>query len=351
MNTGVSRQYPSVYVTRYMGAKYKLLDLIVPAIERLSCPGSTVVDLMAGTHSVGYALKGRNVVFANDIQAYSEVFGIALLLNSKFPIVSDRVLRDFQGLDGRNGEPGWFTEVYRDTYFSESQCVEIENLRERIADIHDRELQAVYLLALCSAMSLCQSSPGHFAQFMPAEHPRIQKLRSMSVGEAFLKRCLDLHIDTTNLGNRVFRLDSTDLLGSDLLADNAPPGSVLYLDPPYSSAQYSRYYHLLETVVLDDKPEVSFKALYRQDRYQSPFCSSTRAYQEFFRVISASFDRGWPIVISYSSHGLVKVPDLLALLKANYPKVSVAEARYNHSMQGRGVAQDRIEYVFSGSWD
>ena len=53
-------KFDKCYVTRYMSAKYKLLDFILPPVTNLLREGESFVDLMAGTHSVGYALKKRN---------------------------------------------------------------------------------------------------------------------------------------------------------------------------------------------------------------------------------------------------------------------------------------------------
>lgn len=334
-----------------MGAKYKLLDLVVPAIRQLVGPDGVIIDLMAGTHAVGYALKQHHRILANDVQAYSEVVGNALLVNRRWSTVEERVENDFLGCQEDAREPGWFARVYSDTYFSASQCRDIEAIRGRIDQFEDSDLRSVYLLALCSAMALCQSSPGHFAQYMPAAHPRVQSLRSMSLMDAFVTRCKELSINVSNLGNRVIRADALSLISSGQVSDLAGPGSVVYLDPPYTSAQYSRYYHLLETVVLNDEPEVNFKGLYRKDRYQSPFCSSSRVSDSFTKIIRDCSSQKWPLVISYSSHGLMGIDDLVELLRESYPEVRVNGLRYNHSMQGRGVVQDRTEFVLSGFWD
>jgi len=100
--------------------------------------------------------------------------------------------------------------------------------------------------------------------------------------------------------------------------------------------------------VLNDEPEVNFKGLYRRDRYQSPFSSSARAADSFKRIIDLCSNQKLPLVISYSSHGLVEITELISLLQYGYSKVVVSEAKYSHSMQGRGVVQDRTEFVLSG---
>jgi adenine-specific DNA-methyltransferase len=339
-------EYETFYITRYMGSKYRLLELILPRIEDSISGDGVVVDLMAGTHSIGYALKARHRIVANDIQAYSQVFGSALLLNDAYPSVADRFESDLGALEVLPGSEGWFSREYSDTYFSGPQCREIEEIRSRIAMLPgDSILANIYLTALCYAMGLCQSSPGHYAQFMPSDHSRVEALRRKSIIDHFRDKCSNLQIQTGSQGCDVFRHNAFEFLESPDLCALAPPGSVVYLDPPYTSAQYSRYYHLMETVVLGDSPKTQFKAKYRSDRHQSPFCATTKVATAFRRVIETASARHWNLVISYSSHGLLKIEELRQLLQSHFKEVVVTSQRYSHSMQGRGQVDDRFEFV------
>jgi adenine-specific DNA-methyltransferase len=330
-----------------MGSKYRLLDLVVPAVNGVARHDAPIIDLMAGTHAVGYALRSDRVVVANDIQAYSEIFGKALLLNTQFPHVRNRMREDLGPLKTTNSSEGWFSETYADTYFSYEQCREIEEVRARVSHLTDEVLAAIYLTALIFAMGRCQASPGHFAQFMPSDHERVRLLRAKSIIEAFETRCMQFNFQIEGPRCHLFRREAGQLLSDDCLYSLAPEGSAVYFDPPYTTAQYSRYYHLLETVVLNDEPEVLHKAKYRNDRHQSNFCSSSKAastFGEFFEKIS---DRGWNLVVSYSSHGVVPIRDLIELTRTRYSKVEVQSRNHAHSMQGRGQVSDRLEYVIS----
>ncbi|MFH0766232.1 MAG: hypothetical protein V2A61_07415, partial [Calditrichota bacterium] len=71
--------YPSLVVTKYMGSKKAILPFVAQELERLTKPGDIIVDLMAGTHTIGYALKQRCLMVANDIQRFSRVIGETLL--------------------------------------------------------------------------------------------------------------------------------------------------------------------------------------------------------------------------------------------------------------------------------
>jgi len=62
-----------------MGSKKAILDFVTGELVRLTSPGDIIIDLMAGTHTIGYAMKDRCLIVANDIQRYSMVIGQTLL--------------------------------------------------------------------------------------------------------------------------------------------------------------------------------------------------------------------------------------------------------------------------------
>ena len=92
--------YDNIQTIRYMGNKHKLLDFIIPEIEKITKPKSIVCDLMSGTNCIGYALKSRYTIYANDVQKYSECIAKALIennLNEDGSINIPEVLRPYMG--------------------------------------------------------------------------------------------------------------------------------------------------------------------------------------------------------------------------------------------------------------
>ena len=337
--------YNKFYVTRYMGAKYKLLDFIIPHIHKNLKPGATFIDLMAGTHSIAYAVKQDFNTLSNDIQRYSFIFGKALIENNVISRVDQRYESDFSDLNLEIEKESWLTLNYKDTYFSETQLCEISAIRKRIATLNNEHLEAIYLVALSYAMSLCQSSTGHFAQYLPMGNPRTEYLRSMSISDSFFSKCAELEIAFSDKTSKVFNIESSSFLKSPELESLAPAGSLVYLDPPYSPAQYSRYYHLLETVVNNDQPNIAFKGLYRDDRFQSGFCSPRSAKNEFQTVIAESAKRDWSLLISYANSGVVDIAVIMELANMYYGNVELATQDYDHSTQGRGEVRSIKEVL------
>jgi len=74
----------AIQLIKYMGSKREIVDFVADTIEAAlgGVEGRTVLDLMAGTSSVGYALSARHRVIANDIQHYSCALSKALLMTT-----------------------------------------------------------------------------------------------------------------------------------------------------------------------------------------------------------------------------------------------------------------------------
>ena len=338
-----------IFTIRYMGTKYYSLSHIVPRIISLTRPGGTVFDLMAGTHSVGYALKKRQRVFSNDIQKYSQVIGAALIENNDVNISrsdAERDLKDRFLENMRSMRYNLFYDNYSDTYFSAQQCKVIDSIRYAIEDVDNVYKKSLYLTCLMYAMCYAQSTPGHFAEYLE-NTPRIIPLRAIDIWHIFLKKCNTTKVLFSRYENKVFCEDFHEFFYDKKLEDYALATDVFYLDPPYSEAQYSRYFHLLETLVLYDYPTISYKGKYRKDRYKSKFCYRNKAPKEFEWTVDKVAELGRPLVISYSGIGLVPIPTLIELAKSRFENVQSLSYRYSYSMQGRGCLKEKREYLIT----
>lgn len=183
------------------------------------------------------------------------------------------------------------------------------------------------------AMCKVQSTPGHFAQYMPSTHSRIVPLQKMNLYEEFLQKCnlySDLYFCQNN--NLAFNMDFHDLL-SQGACDKV---DTIYLDSPYTQEQYSRFYHVLETVVKYDYPEVHFKAKYRDDRFQSSFCYKSKVEKEFISIFEYCQKYNINLLISYSNKGLLPVERLQVLANTYFKKTNLEYIDYKHSTQGKG---------------
>jgi len=327
--------YDNVFILRYMGNKNRLLNFIIPAIEEVTKEEETICDLLAGTHCIGYALKKRNRVIANDIQAYSYIIGRALIANNKETISRNEAASELEPFYLENKQRqkfNFFYENYADTYFAKEQCLSIDSIRYAIEMVRDKYRKALYLCALMYAMCKVQSTSGHFAQFMPKEHDRIVPLRKMDLWQDFLNKCDDFRkIVHTGRKNEIHKTDCKELLKT--LQNEV---ACYYVDPPYSAEQYSRFYHVLETVVQYDNPGLQYKALYRTDRFKSRFCYKNSVEGEFAFIMREVSTRRSSLVISYSEKGLFPAEKLQQLGKKYFNHIELRQNNYAHSTLGKG---------------
>ena len=321
---------------RYMGIKTNLLEYIIPEIQNITPANGTVLDIMAGSNVVSYALKEDYCVYTNDIQKYSNVISNAIIVNQSETISSKSAvdeLYDNYIFNNQNKEYDFFYKTYSSTYFSQKQCEDIDSIRFAIEKIDNIFRKDLYLFALMSAMCKVQSTPGHFAQYMPANHSRIIPLQKMNLYDEFIKKCdLYSNIIFSKHENHAYCMDYHDLLEKKDL-NNV---NTIYLDSPYTQEQYSRFYHILETVVKYDNPQVFYKAKYRNDRFQSSFCYRSKVSNEFESIFKYCNTHSTNLLISYSDKGLMKIDSLHELAKKYFKNTKLRYIDYKHSTQGKG---------------
>ena len=337
--------YDNIQTIRYMGNKNKLLDFIIPEVEKITTQKSIVCDLMSGTNSIGYALKNKYRIYANDVQKYSECIAKALIVNNTVVIDEKSGKQDLENNYRRNLEEmqyNFFYKTYSDTYFSDIQCKDIDSIRYAIEQIKEESKKNLYLTVLMSVTCKVQSTTGHFAQYMPKEHKRIIPLRNMNVWDEFIEKCNDFkNITNNNMQNKSFNLDYKELIKLDEIKNV----DTFYLDSPYSREQYSRFYHILETIVKYDNPTVSYKAKYRDDRFMSDFCYKNKVSNEFENIIKFCNNNNSNLIISYSNKGVIESEKLEKICRKYYDNVNIKTNNYKHSTQGKGNNK-LLEYLY-----
>jgi adenine-specific DNA-methyltransferase len=233
------------------------------------------------------------------------------------------------------------TKYFASGYFGILQSIEIDSLRYAIERGPDQH-RAYYLAALLKSMSQCAAAPGHFAQFLvPRDRTNtryIGKIRSRSVLERFYAALDSFPVINCHRRdqNKSFRSEATNLLNSTELS-SLEGDLVIYADPPYSRAQYSRYYHVLETIIIYDYPQCTGKGRYREGRHLTGFSQKAAVestFREFFRAASAS---GAPLYLSYPTNGLLNKAGVspLEMMREFYEHAQIDEhIPINHSTMG-----------------
>jgi adenine-specific DNA-methyltransferase len=132
--------------------------------------------------------------------------------------------------------------------------------------------------------------------------------------------------------NRVTSEDALALVDSDLLDDVA----VVYADPPYTADQYSRYYHVHETLYRYDFPASTGIGRYRDGRFHTTFSMVSTVEAAFNSMASSLAARKKPLVVSYPANGLLSEAgvNLRRLLTQHYTVRRQVEIETNHSTLG-----------------
>lgn len=84
-------QYNEISTLQYMGSKTRIIPHICDPITKNDAI-ETVVDLFAGTGSVGYALKAYKNIISNDIEYYAYIINKAILNGCNFSVEDEKLL-------------------------------------------------------------------------------------------------------------------------------------------------------------------------------------------------------------------------------------------------------------------
>ena len=340
--------FPRLRTIKYSGNKLRLLPTIVWLVRQVVKNGGTILDLMAGTHCVGYALKRQYRIYANDIQEYSFVIGKAFIEHGGYSINRDLAEKELmRDIRKNQKDPKFylFQKTYPNTYFTASQCKEIDNIRAAIETVPTPQRE-LYLTVLMSAMCYTSNTTGHFAEYLNKTPSNTR-----SVQELFFKKCEDLTVVANSYANTVFNLDYNSFLSGteQELTEIVESSDLIYVDPPYSAAQYSRFYHLLETLVKYDYPSVKFKGRYRSDRYFSDFCRKSRAQTELDHALGRLSEiNNKFVLLSYvdSNSCLIPKNKFEEIVHNHFRHVTKPLVyQVSHSQLGNGSSRKVLEYL------
>ena len=365
------------HLIKYMGSKREILYEINEAINELNVDSSCICDLFSGTAIVSAAFLDQYDIISNDIQQYSGVFAhtyssnLAGSLDSRFIEIvirkAEELVNEFytlypqyhfdyseisnyedlsdiekrqQLLFKEKFDTGFslFAKNYSGTYWSYEQCVWIDSLRAVAEDFKGAVGYYAILSALIFAMSYTSQSTGHFAQYRDVTHQNVEDIllyRKKDILPLFVKK-LDELISILNT-TPVHPITVTSLDYLDCLRI-IPENSIVYADPPYSAVHYSRFYHVIETLVRYDHPHLEYKGRYRDDRHQSPFDKRKEVAGAFRLLFNAVDERKSHLVLSYSDNGLMDSDDLLEIGKQTLGDgydISLKSRNYIHSKMGR----------------
>ncbi|MBU2236184.1 DNA adenine methylase, partial [Patescibacteria group bacterium] len=269
---------------RYTGSKAKLTDWIISLMKKY-CKGDVFVDIFSGTGIITAATikeKMFKSIIINDFLysnyiIYDAFFSTRIINDKKL----ERIIAKYNSIDLKSIKPNYFSKNFGGKYFHKNTAKHIGYIRDDIEkkkkSLTKREYN-VLLTALIYATDKAANTVGHYDAYIKHK-PKDKRIVMKMLAQLPFKNI------------KIYKEDA-NILAKKLKAD------VVYIDPPYNSRQYSRFYHLLETLVKWDMPILYGTALKPATENSSDYCTvrAPQVFENLIRSINSKY-----IVVSYNN--------------------------------------------------
>lgn len=329
----------SINNRRYLGSKQRLLEFINETIQENCSSFESICDVFGGTGVVGnyFSERGKKV-YVNDILNANYCIYKAFLDNKKFDEKKiDKIIEEYNNIE--DIEDNYFSNTFKNTYFSKKDCKKIGYIRENIenkyaaGEITEKE-KYILIASLLYSMDRIANTVGHYDAYRKKE----------KLDDCFELYGLDINKNIKQ-NNEIYNMDANELV-KKIKAD------IIYIDPPYNSRQYGDAYHLLENVAEWKKPKV-YGVAKKMDRsnIKSNYCTNkaSNSFKDLIENCNCKY-----ILVSYNNMGQkgnirsqAKISDteILEILN-NKGKVKVFEKDFNFFTTGKTKIDDHKERLF-----
>lgn len=320
---------------RYIGNKHKLIDWIFSILNK-ECEGKSFTDIFAGTGVVAaVASKHFDEVILNDFlhsnyAIYKAFFDKGVWSQEKI----NGIIKNYNNISGEDLGDNYFSVNFGGKYFSTNSAKIIGFIRENIEENKSKLTEREYNMLISSllySVDKIANTVGHYDAYFKKE----------AVDDSFFMRPID-PIEVKKVS--IFREDANEL-ARKIQTD------IVYIDPPYNSRQYSRFYHVLETLTKWDKPKLHGVALKPESENMSDYCrvSAKDRLAELVNDIKAKY-----LVVSYnntydsksnSSQNKITLQQIKSILNKR-GETRIFEKDYRHFNAGNTDFNNHKEYLF-----
>lgn len=273
-----------IWNRRYTGSKYKLSDWIVSLIND-NCRGNSFCELFAGTGIISKKmLSFSKELYINDFLYSNEIVYNAFFLNQKY---SDKIIEQFKNkyeqLDSSVINDNYVSKNFGNKFFSYNDAKKIGYIREDIesnSNKLNKKERSILIASLLYSLDKSANTVGHYDAY----------IKGHEITDSFYYDLITPY-DTSNKKIHISRKDSNQL-AKEISCD------IVYIDPPYNSRQYSRFYHVLENIAKWDKPDLFGVALKPKAENMSDYCrsSATATFSDLIKNLNCKY-----IVVSYNN--------------------------------------------------
>ncbi len=321
---------------RYIGNKAKLTDWIMRIIENETKNIHSFIDIFSGTASIAkQAMKKYEKVIINDILHSNNIIYKAFFKPEKWnkEKIFD-IVQYFNALNSNELNENYFSLNFGGKFFDYNIAKKIGYIREEIErlkpELNEKEY-SILLASMIYSMDKVANTVGHFDAYIKKPirktHFKLQLIKTYDFN-----------------GVEIYREDANKLA-------RKISGDIAYIDPPYNSRQYSRFYHIYETFVKWDKPELFGVARKPKPENMSKYC--TVKAKDTFRDLVENLNVKY-LAVSYnntykskskSSENKIKLDEILNILNA-VGKTKVFEQKHKYFNTGKTDFSDHKEFLF-----
>jgi adenine-specific DNA-methyltransferase len=316
---------------KYMGSKRLLLtNGLGEAIVSQARSATRVVDLFTGSGVVAwFAAENTDVpVYAVDLQSFAVALADGIVsrtravdvvaLEESWLAPSRRAARrskpwtiatssdtgrltkrrvlEARELCGDHNGAGPIWSAYGGHYFSPGQALQFDAALRRLPE--GQPARAVCRAALITAASYCAAAPGHTAQpFQPTKTslPYIADAWNRNPIAAMREALRRIGLRRATRRGRAIVGDAVQA------AKGLRSTDLVIIDPPYSDVQYSRFYHVLETIARGEHAGVSGVGRYPpwEERPRSAFSVKTESAAAVEELLDILTEIGCRAIITF----------------------------------------------------
>lgn len=330
----------NMYNRRYTGSKYKLMEWIRELIKD-NCEGKTFFDVFAGTGVVTeYLINDYEKFIINDFLYSNEVIYKGFLLQENYDMDKlANIVELYNKKDRTKLKDNYVSINFGNKYFNDNDAKLIGKIREDLGnkiskkEINNKEYY-ILLSSLLFSIDKIANTCGHYDAYR-----KIDNIESKFKYELILPKKLNKKQKI-----EIFREDSNKL-AKKIKAD------IAFIDPPYNSRQYSRFYHVLENITKWEKPELYGTALKPKEENMSEYCktSAPTIFKDLIDNLNVKY-----IVVTYnntynskssSSKNKITLEEIKEILEEK-GKTKVFDKPYKFFNAGKTDLKNHKEYVF-----
>ena len=335
-NEGKTENLYALESRRYIGNKAKLTNWIEEIIKKEVKGCDSFLDLFAGTGIVSKSVfKYFNNVLINDLLDSNNVVYEAFFKPGKWNKKKlEKVLDEWNNIDVDKLRENYFSKNFGNKFFDLKTARAVGEIREQLEVSKNTYTKKEFFILLASilySIDRVANTVGHYDAYIK------KPIKNKKVNFKLIKT-----YDIKEI--KIYQEDANNLI-KKIYAD------VVYIDPPYNSRQYSRFYHIYENLVNWKKPKLYGVAMKPIAEKMSVYCTvkAKDSFENLIQNIKAKY-----IIVSYnntygskssSSENKIKLEEIIKILDAK-GKTKIFENSHKFFNTGKTEFNNHKEFIF-----